>query len=135
MGLIDDKKNVFTNISALTLLKNNTLILQLSQYNSDTLISDTAFNSGFSIPISQLDIYNKLKIDPNSDIGSAVYDTLTDNFDYKAYSAIINPNTDVSYLNIILNFNEITDELLVKPSNTSQNIEEFIIEYICGIKL
>lgn len=190
MGLIDDKKNVFTNISALTSLKNNkvkqsnsinsisnskevlpflldllstlagsnafymilgnlfskflrnlepnlknTLILQLSQYNSDTLISDTAFNSGFSIPISQLDIYNKLKIDPNSDIGSAVYDTLTDNFDYKAYSAIINPDTDVSYLNIILNFNEVTDELLVKPSNTSQSIEEFITEYICGLKL
>lgn len=190
MGLIDDKKNVFTNISALTSLKNNkvkqsnsinsisnskevlpflldlsstlagsnafymilgnlfskflrnlepdlknTLILQLSQYNSDTLISNTAFNSGFSIPISQLDIYNKLKIDPNCDIGSAVYGTLTDNFDYKAYSAIINPDTDVSYLNIILNFNEVTDELLVKPSNTSQSIEEFITEYICGLKL
>lgn len=113
----------------------NSLILQLSQYNSDQLISDTTFKDGYSIPLSQIDIYNKLKIDPNSDIGLSVYDTTSDNFDFKAYSAIVNPNTDVSYLNIVINYNETIDELKITPSNTSQTIEEFITEYICNLKL
>lgn len=191
MGLIDDKKSIFTGVAALTSLKDdittaqrdvmesinnvkevipflldlsktlvgsnalnmilgnlfakfvrniepdlkNALILQLSQYNSDQLISDTTFKDGYSIPLNKIDVYNKLKIDPNSNIGLSVYDTTSENFDYKAYSAIVNPNTDVTYLNIILNYNETTDELKITPSNTSQTIEDFITEYICNLKL
>lgn len=191
MSIINSKKEIFTNISALTSLKDealsmqknivnginnakeilpflldlsttlvgsdflatilgnlfakfvrnvepelkNILVLQMSQYNSDQLISATAFNSGFTIPISQIDIYDKLKTDPNSDIGLSIYDNTNDNFDSKAYSAIINPGTDVSYLNISINYDESTDSLVIKPLNTTQTIEDFVTEYICGLKL
>lgn len=190
MSIINDKKNIFTNISALTSLKdqknkqlnsikgvNNSkeilpflldlsttlvgsdaffmilgnlfsnfirniepdlkdmLIIQMSQYNSDQQISTTAFNSGFTIPISQIDVYDKLKTDPNSKLGLSIYDTTVDNFDSKVYSAIVNPNSDITYLNIVMNYDEISDSLTINALNNSQTIYEFIQEYVCGLML
>ena len=40
---------------------------------SNKLLSSTSFNNGLILPLSYIDVFNKLKTDPNSNIGNLMY--------------------------------------------------------------
>src|ERR1035437_3766957 len=137
MGLIDDKKNVFTTIGAYTSLKqektlpdttnsypsvNNkkdivpflldvlkvvvgsealkqltgelftnliagvepqmksSLTKQTVQYNAGDSLPTGFKTTGINVPVKDIDVYSKLKTDPNSAHGSLLYDNTKPNF-------------------------------------------------------
>lgn len=178
MGLIDDKKNIFTTIGAYVSLReerdlpdnsnlfpsiNNsndpisflldvlkvvigstalqeltgelftnfidttepTLKTEVSKqvinYNSGDELPTYFKTNGISVPASELDIYGKLKTDPDSESGSLLYDNNKPSFDKQAYTAVQNEGTDVQYNNVLIRYNSTTDEFRFKPTPSSEN--------------
>lgn len=191
MGLIDDKKNVFTTIGAYTSLRevknlpdtsnlfpsiNNknditgflldilgvvvgttalqelvgelftnfindteptiktSIKKQLIDYNSGDNLPTAFINNGVTVNVKDIDVYGKLKTNPNSDSGNLLYSSNNDNFDQKVYEAIINSGTDISYKNLLINYNSINDTLTFKPTivSTNKNIGEWLSDFIDG---
>lgn len=177
MGLIDDKKNIFTTIGAYTSLieekklpdtnnlfssiNNNDDInsffldvlnilvgtsalqdltgelftnltsdiepkiknsqkRQLTNYNSGDKLPES-FKNGRTIPVESIDVYGKLKTDPDSDTGALIYDKNQENFNNKVYEAIQNEGTDVTYNNLLIKYDSGSDSLRFKPTTSSQN--------------
>ena len=103
---------------------------QFTQYNASTSINDTTFKNGFEMPVKNIDVYGKLKTDPNSDIGSILYNSEVNDFDNKAYESIINPNSDIGYSNIDINYSDVNDTMKITPTNTNQTVGNFMEGYI-----
>jgi hypothetical protein len=108
---------------------------QFIGFNSDTPISDVGFDSGFSMPVKDVDSFRKLNTDKSTQVGSLLYGDNLESFDNKARDAIIASGTDVTTGNITVNYNESTDTFLYKPTNTSQTIGDFTNDYIDGLTL
>ena len=98
---------------------------------SNKLLSSTSFSSGITLPLSYIDVFNKLKIDPSSNIGNLMYGV--DSFDYKLYDAINNPNTDKTIGNIIVNYSDSSDTLSIRAVNLNQTVFKFYEDYTDGI--
>lgn len=195
MGLIDDKKNVFTEIGAYNSLReqqnlpdntnafssiNNsndssgylvdllklingseavkkstgqmfTDVLQKVQPDLKTQLKKQAItpssnnslpsdfkNNGYTVQLSDIDMYGKYKTNPNSDAGNLLYNKQPNDFDFNVQQAIANPNTDVTYNNtMIINYNDHLDAITVKPtpSSSSNNIGNFLMLFIDGLIL
>jgi len=86
---------------------------QMIQYNAGDELP-TCFITGILVPVKDIDIFGKLKTNPNSAEGSLLYGS-TINFDKIAYQAILNAGTDTSYYNLYINYNEATDSFIFKP--------------------
>lgn len=114
-------------------LKNN-LKKQSVTFNSDKQLP-AGFVTGYQIPTKKVDLFNKLKTDPSSAQGSLLYQDNTNSFDKKAYSAIINPNTDVVFGNLKLNYSDLTDNMKITPVNSSDTIGSFVNTYIDNMKI
>lgn len=191
MGFIDDKKNVFNEIGALTSIKGGLTIpdstnslssinnkkdvvsflldlltvltgseslqknigelmttflddveptlktelkKQLLDYNSNEELP-ISFTSGYVYNVKDIDTYGKLKTDPNSDIGTLLYNNDVNDFDKRAYESIVNSGTDVTFNNVVLNYDENLDQITVKPTSTGDTINNFVETYIDGLKL
>ena len=89
---------------------------QMIKYNSGDNIPTDFKTTGISVPVKDIDINGKLKTNPNSDVGSLLYNNNTPNFDSLAYQAIQNSGTDTVYNNLIINYNNITDKFNFKPN-------------------
>lgn len=102
---------------------------------SNKSLSSTSFNNGLILPLSYIDIFNKLKTDPNSNIGNIIYDINSDinSFDYNLYDAINNPNTDKIIDQIIVNYDDSSDTLSIRAVNLDQTVFDFYEEYTDGI--
>lgn len=98
---------------------------------SNKPLSSTSFSSDITLPLSYIDVFNKLKIDPSSNIGNLMYGV--DSFDYKLYDAINNPNTDKTIGNIIVNYSDSSDTLSIRAVNLNQTVFDFYEEYTDGI--
>lgn len=98
---------------------------------SNKLLSSTSFNNGLILPLSYIDVFNKLKTDPNSNIGNLMYGV--DSFDYNLYDAINNPNTDKIIDQIIVNYDDSSDTLSIRAVNLNQTVFNFYEEYTDGI--
>lgn len=106
-------------------LKNSTLSPQ-----SNKKIINTNFDE-IEIPVKDIDINNKLRTDPNNDIGKLLYgENETDTFDYKLYDTINNPNTPKTINNIIVEYNDSNDSLIIKPLDNQQVLDDFYSDYI-----
>lgn len=112
----------------------SSLIKQNITVNSDQNLS-TGFNTGYSIPVKSIDLYGKLKTDPNSQAGGLLYEGNVNGFDKSMYNAITTAGTDVPYNNVVLNYNQITDEVSIKPQSSGQTISNFISTYVNGLKI
>jgi hypothetical protein len=191
MGLIDNKRDVFNQIGALTSIKddfrlpdvtssfssiNNTneitpflldllttligsesleratgelmtdfirnveptlkeeLLKQFSDFNSEDVLP-AGFTAGYAVPASDIDVFEKLKTDPASQTGSLLYNQDANDFDRKAYEAIINPNTDIVFNNLVINYDEVGDNFVFKPAQSTQTIGEFVSGYVGGLTL
>lgn len=121
-GNVFDEARPLINIQ---ILNNLTTPLSNKQLNT------TPFNTGVVLPVSYFDVFNKLKTDPSTDIGNLIYDI--NSFDYDLYDAINNPNTDKTIGNIIVNYNDVTDEFLIRAVNLNQTVFDFNEEYMDGV--
>lgn len=120
--------NVFDTVEPATkdAIKNTS-----NSYNSSQTLPSSFNTSGYDIPLNAIDSNKKLQTDPNSNAGALLYGTTNVNtFDYKVYEAIQTPSTNVNYNNIIINYNETTDTINIKPQVPSQTINTFITDYI-----
>lgn len=174
MGLIDEKRNIFTTIGAYTSLEaagtppNNTnifpsinnkkdiipLLLDLLkvvvgtdalqeltgklftnlittiepdlkagiknqniQSNSGNQLPNAFVNTGYNVPVKNIDIYSKYKTTPATQ--SLLFNNTTPNFDSSAYQAIQNPGTPVTFGNLIIQYNSGPDTFTFKPVGTS----------------
>jgi hypothetical protein len=106
-------------------------------FNSDVELSTTSFGtSGYDISLSSLDVYEKLKTDPSSDIGNLLYGTDINGFSQSAYNAIVADSGVVNYKNILnLTYNNANDTLKVQPINSGQTIGVFLENYIDSLDL
>lgn len=109
---------------------NDNLKTQLIQYNEGDDLPDYFINDGIDIPIKNIDFYSKLKNDPQSDIGELLYGETSDTFDKKAYEAIVNEDTDITYENLIIKYNPDSDTFNFKPTNGDVTIGEFVSDFI-----
>ncbi|MFW6219254.1 MAG: hypothetical protein ACOC33_00170 [bacterium] len=135
-GIIKFVGDIFTDFLSNTepQLK-ETIINDNSTFNSDSNLPNS-FNNGYVIPISQLDLYNKYKTPPTTLEGQLIYNENPNDFDRKAYEALSNPNVDIeTNAGVTLNYQESTDDFIVKPINSNQNVGDFIATFIGGIFL
>lgn len=186
MGLIDDKKNIFTDLAALDSIEgsiqipeefnsiasiNNSkeilpflldlltvligsqvlenvlgelltsfirdiepdlkdeLKKQTALVNSDNTLP-ASFTSGYKVKVNKIDPFQKLRVDPSSQTGSLLYPSAVNDFDKKAYSAIINPGNVETFGNLNIEYDEDTDEFIFTPANSSQSSRDFFDDYI-----
>jgi len=104
-------------------------------YNSNKQLPTTFTNNGYSVPTSKIDLFSKLKTDPSSTEGSLLYQNNVNSFDQKAYNAISNPNTDVVFGNMKLNYNDNTDNMNIKPVDGNQTIGGFVNGYVDNLTI
>ena len=114
-------------------LKTN-LKKQSITFNSNNTLP-AGFVSGYSVPVKKIDLTGKLKNDPASQSGSLLYASAPNGFDKSAYNAMVNPGTDITFGNMIMNYNSSSDSMIVKPINSSQTIGTFVNEYIDNLKI
>lgn len=105
---------------------------QLIQENSGENLPTYFINNGITVPVKDIDVFGKFKTNPNSETGSLLYDNVNDNFDKKAYEAIVNAGTDITYNNLIINYNNNTDTFKFKPTPASsgKKIGEWLGDYV-----
>ncbi len=96
---------------------------QTTQYNAGDSLPQYFKTNGVSVSAKNIDVYGKLKTNPNSDSGSLLYDNSSPNFDSVAYQAISNDGTDIPYKNLLIKYNSNTDSFVFKsnPANTSSS--------------
>ena len=114
----------------------NELKDRLNDFDSNVNLPTEFVNNGYRMPAKDIDIFNKLKTDPNSDVGELIYsnDTDPDNFDKKAYDAIVSPNTEVPFNNITILYDDIDDVFVFKPI-FGTTIGSFINTFVNGMVL
>ena len=110
---------------------------QAVTFNSDVDLSATTFwTSGYTVSLSSLDVYEKLKTDPASDIGNLLYGTDLSGFAQTAYNSIVADGGVVNYKSILnLTYDNASDTLNVKPFNSSLDVGEFLENYIDSLDL
>jgi len=104
-------------------LKTN-LKKQSNTYNSNQALP-SGFATGYYIPVKKIDLFNKLRTDPSSSSGSLLYADNPNGFDKMAYSAILTPGSNVIFGNLIMSYDQNSDQMLFKPSNPADTIGGF----------
>ena len=94
---------------------------QTTQYNSGENLPETFKTNGISVPVKNIDTFNKFKTSPDSDVGTLLYDSDTMTFDKKAYEAIQNSGTDIGFGNLKINYDSLTNNFNFKPDSVGQN--------------
>jgi hypothetical protein len=114
----------------------NELKKQAQTFNSDDIVPSGFSSTGYNIPLSGLDIFEKLKNDPDSDIGKLLYSDLSNNFDRSIYDTIVADGGIVNYKGIMnFTYNDATDSINVKPVNSSVKIGNFLENFIDSIDI
>lgn len=103
---------------------------QFIQPNSDDQLPSDFENNGVDVPVKNIDVTGKLKINPNSDSGKMLFDNNTPSFDKTAYDAILNAGTTQTFSNIDITYNDITDSFNFKPTNTGVKIGQYFTDYV-----
>lgn len=113
----------------------------VTQLNFDSLVPVNFTNNGITVPVKDIDIRNKFRINPESDSGKLIYkdnDIYQQNFDNVLYNAAQSPNTDflITNMGIKLNFNDVSETINIKPiANNNLKIGELFNNYIDNAQL
>ena len=107
---------------------------QSNSPNSDQPLP-AGFNAGYTAPVKKIDLFNKLRTDPNSSAGNLTYADTPNGFDKKAYQAILTPGSDVVFGNLKMNYDDITDEMTFKPVSSSGTMGNFVSDYIDNLTI
>jgi hypothetical protein len=109
---------------------------QVVQYNSgDGLPAQFTTGSGYSVKAKDIDVYGKLKTNPNSAGGNLIYDSGLQDFDGKAYNAIQNAGTFVNFGGLMMKYDTPTDSFVFKSNGSSPNIGQWSTDYIDSLKI
>ena len=101
---------------------------QLTQYNADSQLPIGFINDGININVKKIDLDGKLRINPDSGLGSITYKLDKPSFNKSMYDAI-KTEQSVPYSGLILKYNSVTDKINVKPENNI-SIGKFFTDYI-----
>lgn len=110
---------------------------QLSTYNSNESLP-IGFQGGYTFPMKDIDVYEKTKKDPSSDVGGLLYSDEPNDFDRKLYQSTLIPGTPVNYneINTSITYDDTLDTITLKPINTSGvNISDYTVNYVDNITL
>lgn len=109
---------------------------QAVTFNSDESLSTTSFAGGYSLDLSSIDVYEKLKTDPSSDIGNLLYSSNVNSLDQTIYNAIVADGGSVNYKGIIdVVYNNGSDTITITPTNTSLSVGSFLEDYVDSLDL
>lgn len=113
---------------------NEAILNKSNTIHSDTPISNTNFKNGITVKVSDIDLFNKFKINPNSSQGEKIYDIDYNDsdkfFDYKLYQIINGLNTDNTIGNINVIYNNDNDSLFISAIDTNNTYYEFNENYL-----
>jgi len=113
----------------------SSLNTQFSDFNSNQLLPAAFTGTGYNFNMKDLDVFQKLKNDPASATGNLLYNNDVNDFNRKLYDALNAPGTDITFNNIVFNYDEVLDSVNIKPATPSQTIGEFTEEYIDGLTI
>lgn len=104
---------------------------QFIQGNANAPLPSDFRTNGIKVPVKDMDVSGKLKENPDTATGGLLYGS-NDNFDKKAYSAILNEGDWESYNNVSMKYNSSGDEMQLKPNigTSSMTIGEYFTNYI-----
>jgi len=108
---------------------------QFIQSNADQVIPNSFMTNGITVPVKDIDISGKFKVNPNSSEGSLIYGAPTNTFNSTAYDAILNAGDFEGFNNLQLKFIESSDSFQIKPSGSTPTIGAFFTTYIDGTEL
>ena len=108
---------------------------QFIQSNADQVIPNSFMTNGITVPVKNIDISGKFKVNPNSSEGSLIYGAPTNTFNSTAYDAILNAGDFEGFNNLQLKFIESSDSFQIKPSGSTPTIGAFFTTYIDGTEL
>ena len=108
---------------------------QFIQSNSEDIIPSSFMTNGITVPVKNIDISGKFKINPNSSEGSLIYGAPTNTFNSTAYDAILNAGDSEGFNNLQLKFIESSDSFQIRPSGSTPTIGAFFTTYIDGTEL
>lgn len=108
---------------------------QLGDFNTNQSLPSAFINSGYDFQMKNLDVFQKLKNDPASQVGSLLYNPSVNDFDRKMYEALTAPGSDITFNNVIFNYDDDFDTVNIKPADSGQTIGDFTNDYINGITI
>ena len=105
---------------------------QLTQFDANVQLPIDFINNGVNVKAPKIDLTNKLKVDPNSNIGDLLYDKTNINFDKVSYDAIVADGTEINFNNLKVKYNSLVDEFNYKPNISSPNVNigEWVGDYV-----
>lgn len=106
---------------------------QFSGINSNLELPSSFITDGINIPVKKLDDMGNLKTSKVDPLGELIYDENTDNLVTKLKNSIITPNTTIQYNNLNILYNEITQNVNIKPVLGTISIGSFINQYITNL--
>lgn len=91
---------------------------QATQYNSGDDVPTSFTETGYRVPVKNIDVYGKYKTNPDSKSGNLIYDKTKVNFDNQAYNSIKNEST-TSIGGLNMTYSPLTDEMVFKGDPTT----------------
>jgi hypothetical protein len=108
---------------------------QFSTFNSDQQLPSGFTGNGYTFKMADIDVFEKTKTDPNSDVGSLLFDDDISDFDNKLYESLVSPGTPITFGPLTLTYDDNTDTVNIKPLDPTQTIGEFLEEYIDDLNI
>jgi hypothetical protein len=111
---------------------------QYSTFNSDQSLPTTFTTTGYDLDMSNVDIFEKLKTDPNTQLGSLLYSNDANSFDNVLYNSLVNAGSPQNFANTVnLTYNDTLNTVTVTahPSIASDTIGEFTTQYIDSLEI
>ena len=109
---------------------------QFIQSNADELIPSSFMTNGITVPVKDIDVGGKFKVNPASTEGNLIYGAPTNSFDGTSYDAILNAGNFEEFNGLGIKFIESSDSFQIKPfTSGTPKIGEFFTDYIDGTEL
>lgn len=108
---------------------------QFIQSNADQSIPSTFMTNGVTVPVKNIDISGKFKVNPNSTEGNLIYGAPSNTFNSTGYNAILYAGTFETYNNLQIKYIESSDSFQIKPFGSTPTVGDFFTTYIDDTEL
>jgi len=108
---------------------------QFIQSNSNEVLSSSFMTNGITVPVKDIDISGKFKVNPSSSEGNLIYGSTTNSFNSTAYDAILNAGDFEGFNNLRIKYLEASDSFQITPSGATVTIGTFFETYIDDTEL
>ena len=109
---------------------------QFIQSNADETLGSDFTTNGVTVPVKDIDISGKFKVNPSSAEGNLIYGATTDTFNSTVYDAILNEGTIETFSVFNMKYNNSLDTFQIKPNlSSSAKIGDFFTQYIDDTEL